>query len=68
MKRIKGKPISFKDGINKPTKVHYNGRSGSVRICIPASGGLKAGDLVYQEKLANGSILIIPESVYKNET
>ncbi len=69
MTRIKGTPIRSKKNKpeeNKPTKVHYNGISGSVRICIAADGGLKSGDLVYQEKLDNGIILIIPESVYDN--
>ena len=64
MTRIKGEPIKFKNGKTSPSKVHYNGKSGSVRICISKAGGLKAEDFVYQEKLENGIILIIPEDVY----
>ncbi len=71
MGRIKGEPISKRIGsgniAGKPSKVHYNGKSGSVRICISAAGGLLAGDWVYLEKLDDGVILIIPESVYNKE-
>jgi len=65
MKRIKGEPIKFKNGKISPSKVHYNGKSGSVRICIAKDGGLKEGEFVYQERLDNGIILIVPESIWK---
>ena len=68
MERIKGKPLKKRIGsgniAGKPSKVHYNGKSGSVRICISAEGGLKARDLIYIETLPNGMILIIPEDLY----
>jgi len=67
MTRIKGEPIKFKNGKTSPSKVHYNGKSGSVRICIAAAGGLKAGEWVKQETLDNGIILIIPESIWSQE-
>ena len=66
--RIRGIPISIdRNGKYVARKVHYNGKSGSVRVCIPAAGELKSNELVKIEKLENGIILLIPEKVWKNE-
>ncbi len=72
MARIKGRPIRKRVGSNNlisnaPSKVHYNGKSGSVRICISADGGLKADEWIKQEVLENGIILIIPEKIWRQE-
>ena len=65
MERIKGTPIySTKNVKNRPSKIQYNGRSGSVRATLPAEAGLKDQDLVKYERMDNGIVLIIPEKIW----
>lgn len=69
MNKIKITPIKKRVGSGSiagtPSKVHYNGRSNSVRVAVAPDGGLKAGESVYQAKLDNGIVLIIPVPVWK---
>jgi hypothetical protein len=36
-----------------------------MKVSINELSGLKSGDRVYQKKLDNGAILIIPEKIYE---
>lgn len=49
-----------------PYTVSGDGTKG-MKVAINELSGLKAGDKVYQEKMPNGVILLIPENVYRND-
>ena len=58
MRKIKGMLLR-----KKPFKIGMNGLH-SLKVTISELADLKQGDKVYQEKLEDGTILLIPEKVY----
>ena len=52
-----------------PYKITKNGSKNSrgIKVVIGVRSGLKVGDKVYQLKLDNGVIMLIPEKVYFKE-
>lgn len=61
MKRSKGMLLR-----KTPYNVSKNGKYG-LKISINELSGLEAGQKVYQERMDNGIVLLIPESIYNEE-
>jgi hypothetical protein len=49
-----------------PYNISKNGKYG-LKISINELSGLEAGQKVYQERMDNGIVLLIPESIYNEE-
>jgi hypothetical protein len=58
MKRPKGMLVR-----KEPYSVSINGERG-IKIVINNLSGWKIGDKIYQEKLDNGIMILIPENIY----
>lgn len=58
--RIKGQLLR-----SKPYKISGNRYDSGLKVSVSELSGLKVGDLVFQEKLENGIIILIPENLYK---
>jgi hypothetical protein len=60
MKRVKGQLLR-----SKAYKITGNGKN-AMKVSVSELSDLIPGDYVYQEKLNNGIILLIPEDIYEN--